>query len=56
MSPFLYLVYDNDLMCQLEESHMGLCVHNINCGSPGVADDKPVLSLSKQGMDWMVAI
>ena len=48
MSPFLYLVYDNDLMWQLEESHLGLCVCNINCDSPGVADDKLVLSLSKQ--------
>ena len=35
---------------------MGLCVHNINCGSPGVADDKLVLSLSEQGLDRMVAI
>ena len=56
MSPFLYLVYDNDLMWQLEESHLGLCVCNINCGSPGVADDKLVLSLSKQGMDRMIAM
>ena len=29
VSPFLYLVYDNDLMWQLEESHLGLCVCNL---------------------------
>ena len=56
MSLFLYLVYDDGLRCQLKELHMGLCVHNINCGSPGVADDKLVLSLSKQGMDRTIAM
>ena len=53
---FLYLLYDNDPMWQLEESCMDIYVHNTNCGSPGVADDKLVLSLSKQGMDLMIAI
>ena len=56
ISPFLYLVYDNGLRCQLEEKQMGLCVHNINCGRPGVADDKLFLSLSKQGMDRTIAM
>ena len=53
---FLNLLYDNDLMWQLEESYMDIYGHNTNCGSPGVADDKLVLSLSKQGMDLMIAI
>ena len=54
ISPFLYLVYDNDLMWELEASEMGLIVHNINCGSPAVADDKLVLSLSKHGLDTLI--
>ena len=33
---------------------MGLIVHNINCGSPAVADDKLVLSLSKHGLDTLI--
>ena len=56
LSPFLYLVYDNDLIWELEESKMGMYVHGIYCGSPAVADDKLVLSLSKQGMDRMIKI
>ena len=50
LSPFLYLVYDNDLIWELEESKMGMYVHGIYCGSPAVADDKLVLSFSKQGI------
>ena len=56
LSPFLYLVYDNDLLWELEDSQLGLYVNNINCGSPAVADDKLVLSLSKLGIDLMVTI
>ena len=51
LSPFLYLVFDNDLIWELEDSRLGLRAYNINCGSLGVADDKLVLSLSKQGLD-----
>ena len=54
ISPFLYLVYDNDLMWELDASEMGLFVHNINCGSLAVADDKLALSLSKHGMDTLI--
>ena len=54
--PILYLVYDNDLMWELDASEMGLFVHNINCGSLAVADDKLALSLSKHGMDTLVKI
>ena len=51
MLSYFYICFDNDLMWQLEKSYMGICVHNINCG-----DDNLVLSLSKQGMDLMIAI
>ena len=47
LSPFLYLIYDNDLIWELENSRLGLYIFNINCGNPAVADDKLVLSLSK---------
>ena len=53
---YFYICFDNDLMWQLENSYMCICVHNINCGSTGVADDRLVLSLSNQGMDLMIAI
>ncbi|MCG8048788.1 MAG: reverse transcriptase family protein [Candidatus Thiodiazotropha taylori] len=56
LSPFLYLIFDNDLSWELEDSRLGLCVYNINCGSPAVADDKLVLSLSKLGLDRMLDI
>ena len=54
--PFLYLMYDNDLLWELENSNLGLRVFNINCGNPAVADDKLVLSLAKIGIDVMVNI
>ena len=40
LSPFLYLLYENALIWELEESKMGMYVHGIYCGSPAVADDK----------------
>ena len=56
LSPFLYLVFDNDLIWELEDSRLGLRAYNINCGSPAVADDKFVLSLSKLGLDRILQI
>ena len=56
LSPFLYLVFDNDLIWELDQSGLGLSIFNINCGSPAVADDKLILSLSKLGADHMIKI
>ena len=52
VSPFLYLVYDNDLIWDIEEPSLGLYVYNINCGSPAVADYRLILSVSK--LEWLI--
>ena len=56
LSPFLYLIYDNDLLWELDNSRLGLYIYNINCGNPAAADDKLLLSLSKLGIDIMLNI
>ena len=39
LSPFLYLIYINDLIYETELSSLGFCIYGISCGSPTVADD-----------------
>ena len=39
ISTFLYLIYINDLIYEIELSALGFCIYGISCGSPTVADD-----------------
>ena len=32
ISPFLYLIYKNDLLYEIEASALGFCMYDINCG------------------------
>ena len=50
ISPFLYLIYKNDLLYEIETSALGFCMYAINCGSPTVADDMLVCSYSVNGL------
>ena len=50
ISPFLYLIYKNDLLYEIEASALGFCMYDINCGSPTVADDMLVCSFSVNGL------
>ena len=56
ISPFLFLVNTNELLWELDNSGFGMCVLNIKCGSPAVADDMLLMSLSKFGLDQMLNI
>ncbi|MEW8150680.1 MAG: reverse transcriptase family protein [Candidatus Thiodiazotropha endolucinida] len=56
ISPFLFLIYTNELLWELDRSGYGICVSNMRCGSPAVADDMLLLSLSKFGLDQMIRI
>lgn len=56
LSPFLYLLYINDLLYQLESSGLGFCIYDINCCCPSVADDMLLGSYSKVGLDKMMNI
>ena len=54
LSPFLYIVFINELMDKLKCSNQGLCVYGLNCACPTSADDMVLLSLSKVGLNKMV--
>ena len=56
ISPFLFLITTNDLLWELDRCGFGMCVLNIKCGSPAVADDLLLMSLSKFGLDQMLNI
>lgn len=56
LSPFLYLLFINDLLYQLESSGLGFCIYDINCCCPTVADDMLLASYSKTGLDKMMNI
>ena len=56
LSPFLYLLYINDLLYQLESSGLGFCIYDINCCCPSVADDMLLGSYSKVGLDKIMNI
>ena len=56
ISPFLFLVYFNDLLYELERSGLGICVNNLSLSSPTVADDMLVASLSRSGLSGLMRI
>lgn len=56
ISPFLYLVFLNDLLYQLEASGLGMCFYNIDLSCPTVADDMLVQSFSKIGLEELISI
>lgn len=56
ISPFLYLIFINELLYKLQESNLGLCFVDIFLGSPSVADDMLLCSYSKAGLDGMLRI
>ena len=55
-SPLLYLLFINGLIKELEESNLGFCLYNMNVCSPTVADDMVLVSLTKAGLDGLLAI
>ena len=52
LSPFLYLIYINDLIYEIELSALGFCIYGISCGSPKVADDMLVVACLRYGSKW----
>ncbi len=54
ISPFLFLLFIDELLGKLESSGVGYSVGANNCCCPTVADDMVLASLSKQGLDAMM--
>ena len=56
ISPFLYLLFINELIYELEKAGLGFLVYGISCGFPTVADDMLVGSYSKRALEMTLAI
>ena len=56
LSPWLYLIYINDLLRQLRFSGLGAQVGPHYCGSVAQADDVAVITLSPRSMQIMLDI
>ncbi len=53
-SPLCYLVYVNQLLCELESSGEGSVIHQVSCSCPTVADDMVLVSFTKSGLSSML--
>ena len=56
ISHFLYFIYINDLIYELEVSALGVCIHGISCGFPTVFNDMLVGSYSVTRLLQMLVI
>ena len=56
LSPLMYLCFVNDLLIELTSCKFGLSIFGKNMCSPTVADDMLLSSLSKKGLDELMAI
>ncbi len=56
ISPWLYLIYVNDLIVQLRKSDLGADIGSTYAGSPFHADDIALLSLTQDGLQNMMNI
>ena len=56
MSPWLYLMYIDDLPKQLKESGSGASIANLSCCSPVQADDICLISPLVNGLQNMMEI
>ena len=56
MSPYLYLVFINDLMDKLDQSPYGLKINDTGYSCPTSADDMVLSSLTKNGLEKLMSI
>ena len=55
-SPLFYILYINNLITELEQSGLGICVYDFNISSPTVADDMVLVSFSRKGLQLILDI
>ena len=56
LSPILYAAFTNDLLYELEHSHLGAHINSIYCGAPTYADDMSLISHSEHVLQEMLNI
>ena len=54
LSPWLFLMFINDLIEELNNTKVGVCINGVYFGSPMFADDLTMLSRMKSGLDRML--
>ena len=54
LSPWLFLVFIDDLIEELNYINAGICIHSAFFGAPMFADDLTILSRLKSGLDKML--
>jgi hypothetical protein len=52
-SPNLHKVYENPLLKRTQENNIGLSIGTIYMGMITVADDKALLNISPEDLDWV---
>ena len=55
LSPWLFLLFIDDLIKELQKLSTGIAIHNLYTGSPMFADDLTLMSRLKRGLDSMLA-
>ena len=56
LSPWLFLVFVNDLITELKNTNAGVTISKVNVGSPMFADDLTLLARVKWGLDSMLQV
>ena len=56
ISPYLYLVFINDIMNKIDNNPFSLMIGDIKRGCPTSADDMVILSFVKSGLDKIIDI
>ncbi len=55
LSPWLFLLFIDDMIRELENLASGIVIQNLSVGSPMFADDLTLMSRLKRGLDCMLA-
>ena len=55
LSPWLFLLFIDDMTKELEKLASGIVIQNLSIGSPMFADDLTLMSRLKRGLDCMLA-
>lgn len=55
-SPILYLAFIDGLIKELENSHLGMCLYDLDVSTPTVADDMVLVSFTRDSLQGMLNI
>ena len=56
LSPWIFLIFINDLITELKDTKAGVTINNLEMGSPMFADDLTLLARLKWGLDLMLEV